>query len=778
MSVETARVQGLVSVPRVPEPAVTAGATPPPADRPAPLNPVQADGVSPASRSWGGTAALLTLATVGVSLGNYVYSFLVVHLMSARDFSRFSGAQGLMLVLGSGAMAAIPWAMARFIAERKDRRARQEAIHFGLIASALQGLAFAAVAGVILWREAGVAVGVMVAISAFVGSLIAVPVGFLQGLDRMRAITAIRVLEFVVRFVSGIVILLLVSRSAAAALIGYPIGAAVLIAAGLRLCRSGLPPRAGEGETIRALVRQSGNLGAIQVFLSMLGALDTVAALAAHLGTDRTASYQSAALLGRIPLFLSASIGLAAYVRVVQARTDAEVRDRMGEAARLYTIVVIPFAILCLTVPDSLMHVLIPAKYSDTTALLRFTVVSGAAVGWIDIVSTAHQARARFRPALRILAVAAVAQPIVLIVAGRTAGIWVFAGALVAVSLTGAVLLSADARNWLPARPSARVLGLLAATVAAAFLLRGSIPAWIALVVAMGVVALGALRTEMQRTSVNDGSEHEPNQGVEVDMELELEVAPQPPRVVIIGDSWAAGLGVRGESYGKLVAAELGAEHVLDLSEISKTVGDSLGDADRIREFAPDLAILFSGGTDSLVLPGPRIQGFIERWGPRSWRGVAGLQPRAMFSQDPAKRRRQRIGSNLRLLAKHIALRFDGRRRVPLEVYRRDLPRLIDMLEGIDCAMAFVSMPWVDERLHPGSPAALAETQTVLEATLQGHTGAVLIDVHDVLDRWGDFLYDHMHLNRSGHHKVAERVLEASRPLLAARRTNPAKTVA
>ncbi len=776
MSVEAPEAPGLtggLSLPELRVPAVMAPST----ESRAPEVAVRDDAVTVTSNSWGGTAALLTLATVGVSLGNYVYSFLVVHLMSARDFSRFSGAQGLMLVLGSGCMAAIPWAMARYIAERKDRRARQEAIHFGLIASALQGLAFAAVAGVILWREAGPAVGAMVAISAFVGSLIAVPVGFLQGLDRMRAITAIRILEFVVRFVSGILILLLVSRSAAAALIGYPIGAAVLIAAGLRLCRSGLPPRGGEGDTIRALVRQSGNLGAIQVFLSMLGALDTVAVLAAHLGTDSTASYQSAALLGRIPLFLSASIGLAAYVRVVKAKTDGEVRERMGEAARLYSIVVIPFAIVCLTVPDSLMHLLIPARYSDATALLRFTVVSGAAVGWIDIVSTAHQARARFRPALWILGVAAVAQPIVLIVAGRTAGIWVFAAALVAVSLTGAVLLSADARAWLPARPSMRALGLMAATIAAGFLLRGFAPAWIALVLAMGVVALRALQTEMQRTSVGNGTEHESNEGESMDVESELEVAPEPPRIVIIGDSWAAGLGVRGESFGKLAAAELGAEHVLDLAEISKTVGDTLADAERIRAFAPDLAIMFCGGTDSLVLPGPRIQGFIERWGPRSWRGVAGLQPRATFSQDPAKRRRQRIASNLRLLAKHIALRFDGRRRVPLQEYRRDLPQLIEILEGIECAMTFVSMPWVDERLHPGSPAALADTQTVLEATLQGHSGAVLIDVHDVLDRWGDFLYDHMHLNRNGNHKVAELVIEASRPLLAARQTNTAKTV-
>jgi O-antigen/teichoic acid export membrane protein len=727
-----------------------------------------ADGLrSTGGSGWGISASVVTAVTVLISLGNYLYSFIVVHLMGAREFSRFSAAQGLMLVLGSGCMAAIPWAMARFIAEREDRRVKQEAMHFGLIASTLQGLVFALVAGTILWLEAGIEVGVMVAISAFLSSLIAVPIGFLQGVDRIQAIALVRVLEFAVRFGSGILILLLVSRSAPAALVGYPIGAVVLIAAGLRLCRSGLPPVSGEADTIRALVRQSGSLGSIQVFLSMLGALDTVAALAAHLGTDRTASYQAAALLGRIPIFLSASIGLAAYVHVVQARTDAEVRDRMGGAVRLYAIVVVPMVITCLTVPDSLLHLLIPSSYADATALLRFTVVSGAAVGWIDVVSTAHQARARFRPAIRILGVAAVAQPIVLILAGRTAGIWVFASALVAVSLVAAILLTVDARHWLMSRVPARTGALIVAALVAAVLLHGIPAAWIALIVLIGAATLTALAAEMRRPpSGPNGTDLAGATALQTEQEEVVEVEPEPvPKVMIIGDSWAAGLGV-AESYGKLVAADLGAMEVLDLSAVSKTTGDVLADADRIRAFAPDLAILYNGGTEGLVLPGPMMQRLIERWGPPSWRGLAGLEPRARYSSDPDKRRQQLRSSAVKKVVKRVALKLGGRRRVPLEDYRNNLQALLTVLEEVGCENVFVSMFWIDPSLFPGTPEAMADTQTVLSETLAGRPRTVQVDIHEVLRYWDDFLDDNLHLNEVGHRRVADTLLPAARARL------------
>lgn len=455
--------------------------------------------------NWGVNATVLTIATVVLSAGNYAYSFVIVHLLGAREFARFSAAQGLFLVIGSGCMAAIPWAMARFITERDSRAARREAMHFGLLASALQGLLAAAIAGAVLWSTAGAAVGVMTAIGTFAVSVVAVPVGFLQGIDRIRAIAGIRVLEFLVRVGSALAVVILISRSASAALIGYPIGSVALIAVGLYLARSGLPPMRGESDTIRVLARQSLNLGAIQVFLSMLGALDGVAALAAHLGTVATASYQAAALLGRIPLFLSTAISLAVYTHLVTPRRHADLRNRMGQALSMYMAATVPLLIACLTVPAGVIHMLLPASYVDAASLLRFTAVSGAAVGWINVISTAHQARSRFRPAIRILGIAAFCQPIVLICAGRVGGLWVFAATLAAVSVVAAAVLSFDARSWIPVRVGLWTPLLGAGAVGAAFVARMSVAAWVGLIAIIGLAGLRAIWSGLHDHATESG---------------------------------------------------------------------------------------------------------------------------------------------------------------------------------------------------------------------------------------------------------------------------------
>ena len=77
-------------------------------------------------RNWSSNATLLTAVTVIISLGNYSYSFLVLHLMGARAFSRFSAAQGLLLVIGSGGMAAIPWAGTATQPRAKLRHTREK----------------------------------------------------------------------------------------------------------------------------------------------------------------------------------------------------------------------------------------------------------------------------------------------------------------------------------------------------------------------------------------------------------------------------------------------------------------------------------------------------------------------------------------------------------------------------------------------------------------------------------------------------------------------------
>ena len=450
-------------------------------------------------RPWALQASLLAGVTAVLSGGNYVFSLAVAHLLPPGQFAEFSAAQGLLLVLGNGCMAAIPWAMARYIAMSDDEKVKHQALHFGLSASLAQGLAVGVVAGLVLGLTASLAVGVVTGVAAFALSIVAAPVGFLQGDERLTVVAYARVAEWFVRGGVGLVALLVFTRSATSALLGYGVGSMVVVGIGLGACRDGFPLERGGKALERMLLRQSIRLGAVQVFLAMLGALDTVSALASHFAPGVDGGYQVAALLGRVPLFLSTAISLAAYVHLARAPDDRVVQKDLTHALALYVIVTVPCVVVCWTVPATVLGHVFPAEYMDVGSILKYTSVSGAAIGWMNVVSTAHQARARFRPAMAIMGFAACAQPIFLVAAGRTLGITAFTVTLVAISLAGAIALTLDARRWIALRVEPRlVLGFAVLVCALVFASRsGAI--WAAVSVGAGAITFFVLRNQVRR---------------------------------------------------------------------------------------------------------------------------------------------------------------------------------------------------------------------------------------------------------------------------------------
>lgn len=223
-------------------------------------------------------------------------------------------------------------------------------------------------------------------------------------------------------------------------------------------------------------------------------------------------------------------------------------------------------------------------------------------------------------------------------------------------------------------------------------------------------------------------------------------------RILIIGDSRIAGAGATGQTLGKLAAELIGAQAVLDISGSSKTVADTLADAEMIRAFAPTAAVMCCGGVESLVDVGPL---------------VARLIP-------------QQITSTLKVAIKRAVVRVTGgQRRLPVDELRGSLRALLELLSEIDCHAMVVSTWEVDERLFPRTGAAMAETQEVLRDCAAASPGATLVNVWPVLDYWGDFQEDHLHLNEVGHLRVARLVARAIRAEVgAADRPGGAKTPA
>ena len=135
-------------------------------------------------------------------------------------------------------------------------------------------------------------------------------------------------------------------------------------------------------------------------------------------------------------------------------------------------------------------HVL-PSSYTLVKPLLLFTSVAGAAIGFLNVVSTAHQARGKFRSATTILGVAAVIQPLALILAGRTLGIWGFAATLILVSVGAAVVLGFDAAAWMRFSVDRRSVGAAVAVCALVGLAAAAgTVAWFGAVLLVGAVGL------------------------------------------------------------------------------------------------------------------------------------------------------------------------------------------------------------------------------------------------------------------------------------------------
>lgn len=248
----------------------------------------------------------------------------------------------------------------------------------------------------------------------------------------------------------------------------------------------------------------------------------------------------------------------------------------------------------------------------------------------------------------------------------------------------------------------------------------------------------------------------------------------QPWRLLVAGGSTAAGLGARGRPFPRRAAELLGGPELLDLSRSGRLIDETLDHVDDIRRFRPDVALVALGGSESVVHPGPVAKRLIERYAPTSWHGVGGLQPRAYYSTDPARRCRQRVVSWLKVALKHVLIPLTrGGPRMAPEVFGRHLDELLTVLEQAGCATVVLGLWPIDERLFPGTPACFARTEREIVRVTSEHRSASFVDFGSELRVWDDYLDDRLHLNDDGHARVAALVAARLGTMLEDRAATP-----
>lgn len=234
---------------------------------------------------------------------------------------------------------------------------------------------------------------------------------------------------------------------------------------------------------------------------------------------------------------------------------------------------------------------------------------------------------------------------------------------------------------------------------------------------------------------------------------------------MIVGDSIAEGLGVRGHCYADLLRETTDRSfEVINLAGTGKSLAETTTEVEQIVQTRPDTVVIAHGSFETLFRP----VGMAHRMIPPRWRRKGWLDPRPYFSKRLIKGIYQRTESAIRWRYKVFLVRYvAGESWSNVDQFAADLRKLIDELVATTSAQILVVPPaTIDEKYYPGSPALMAAfTKRTKEICSEKElTGRVrCCDLSSRLSEWSDYFADHFHPNASGHQKIATAIREAIR---------------
>ena len=333
-------------------------------------------------------ARWITAALVMVGLCNYGYALLLTHLLDVAAYSTFAAGQGLIMWASTVAMVSVPWVLAQVLARARSDAEQDSAIRFAKLASAGSGVIAAAVVGAIAAGFAGAATALALAVSTFVIFLGSAPKGWLQGKERMGVLSALSVAENLLKNGAGVLLVMVAGLGDTGALAAFGISGIVFLVWWPRTPRgTGRPWRAALAN--RDLWRRAAGIAGAQVTVSLFVAIDVV--LVALLPGDRAlaASYQASAALSRVPLYVGIAVAWAFFPSLSRRATGGVIAAR---AVQMYAAVALPVAAVLATTPAPVLAAVVPAHYGAVATLLKYTAVTGLAVGGISLVTAFFQA--------------------------------------------------------------------------------------------------------------------------------------------------------------------------------------------------------------------------------------------------------------------------------------------------------------------------------------------------------------------------------------------------
>jgi lysophospholipase L1-like esterase len=234
----------------------------------------------------------------------------------------------------------------------------------------------------------------------------------------------------------------------------------------------------------------------------------------------------------------------------------------------------------------------------------------------------------------------------------------------------------------------------------------------------------------------------------------------QQLRMVVLGDSIAEGLGVKGCCYADLLQkrlVELGRQvTLLNLAYTAFQITDSRKLWPEVISFGPDIVVLAHGITEAIVRPKPSALRLV----PLQWHRIGGLDPRPYYSRRVWKRLVQQLESAVRWRVQvQLIRRSGGETLMAPENFECELTKCLDaLLNRTSAQVILLTHSGIDKRFYPDSLESLQRfQQSITRAALQAAVPnrVQVSDVSCQLDQWTDFFADHFHPNALGHAKIA-----------------------
>jgi O-antigen/teichoic acid export membrane protein len=348
--------------------------------------------VSDASRREETTAAhgarWMAAAMVGVGAFNYGYALLLTHLLNVSAYSTFAAGQGLILWATTVAIVSVPWVLAQAVVRARSDAERNSAVRFAKLMSAGGGFVAGVIVGAIATRFAGLPTALALAFSIFVIFLGTTTTGWLQGRERLRTLSALTIAENVLKNGTGFVLVVVARLGDTGALGAFGIGALVI------LVRWPRTSRGDGGSWVAALAnrdlwRRAVAVAGCQGLVSLFIAIDVVMVALLPGSRAMAASYQVSAAISRVPLYLAGAVATAFFPSLSRRASGGMIAAR---AVRMYAAMALPAAVVLATVPGPVLAVMLPSQYGPVANLLRYTAVTGLAVGGITLVTAFFQA--------------------------------------------------------------------------------------------------------------------------------------------------------------------------------------------------------------------------------------------------------------------------------------------------------------------------------------------------------------------------------------------------